>query len=125
MTSVNVLIRRGWAHTVIGVLILVVMLFPLYWMLNVSLQSTGSAIATPWFPVRPSFDGYATAIRDQGGNLLTSLVVSLGPRPMGVRPHPAGMAVPGAGTAPGGSSCQTTATIGGGPRETMAWTRRH
>lgn len=78
MTSVNVLIRRGWAHTVIGVLILVVMLFPLYWMLNVSLQSAGSAIATPWFPVRPSFDGYATAIRDQGGNLLTSLVVSLG-----------------------------------------------
>ena len=42
MTSVNVLIRRGWAHTVIGVLILVVMLFPLYWMLNVSLQSAGS-----------------------------------------------------------------------------------
>ena len=78
MTSANVLIRRGWAHTVIGVLILVVMLFPLYWMLDVSLQSAGSAIATPWFPVRPSFDGYATAIRDQGGNLLTSLVVSLG-----------------------------------------------
>jgi multiple sugar transport system permease protein len=78
VTPVNVLICRGWAHTVIGVLILVVMLFPLYWMLNVSLQSAGSAIATPWFPVRPSFDGYATAIRDQGGNLLTSLVVSLG-----------------------------------------------
>jgi multiple sugar transport system permease protein len=73
-----VLVRRGWAHTVIGLLILVVMLFPVYWMLNVSLQSSGSAVATSWFPVRPTLDGYAEAIRDQGGNLVTSLIVSVG-----------------------------------------------
>lgn len=70
--------NRRLGHTVAGVLILAVMLFPLYWMLNVSLQPSGSAVGTPWIPVQLSFDGYATAIRDQGGNLLTSLVVSLG-----------------------------------------------
>jgi multiple sugar transport system permease protein len=70
--------RRGWGNTTMGVLILAVMLFPLYWMLNVSLQPSGSAVATPWFPVELSFDGYATAVREQGGHLLTSLVVSAG-----------------------------------------------
>jgi multiple sugar transport system permease protein len=70
--------RRGWGSTVIGVLILGVMLFPLYWMLNVSLQPSGGAVATPWIPLEPSFDGYASALRDQGGHLLTSIVVSAG-----------------------------------------------
>ncbi|WP_214401785.1 carbohydrate ABC transporter permease [Pseudonocardia lacus] len=70
--------RRGWGSTLVGVLILAVLLFPLYWMLNVSLQPSGSAVRTPWIPLDLSFDGYATALREQGGNLVTSLVVSLG-----------------------------------------------
>jgi multiple sugar transport system permease protein len=69
---------RGWGSTVIGVLILAVMLFPLYWMLNVSLQSSGGAVRTPWIPLDISFAGYAKAIAEQGRNLITSLVVSLG-----------------------------------------------
>ena len=72
------LVRKRWGHTVVGVLLLGVMLFPLYWMLNVSLQPAESAVATPWFPVELNFEGYASAIRDQGGNLLTSLIVALG-----------------------------------------------
>jgi multiple sugar transport system permease protein len=60
------------------VLILAVMLFPLYWMLNVSLQSSGAAVETPWLPTDISFDGYVTALDDQGRNLVTSLIVSLG-----------------------------------------------
>jgi multiple sugar transport system permease protein len=70
--------KHGWGSTMIGVLILAVMLFPLYWMLNVSLQPSGSAVETPWLPLDLSFDGYATALREQGGNLLTSLVVAAG-----------------------------------------------
>jgi multiple sugar transport system permease protein len=70
--------RRRWGHTVIGVLLLAVMLFPLYWMANVSLRAGASAVSTPWLPLHPSFDGYVTAIRSQGRNLLTSLVVSVG-----------------------------------------------
>jgi multiple sugar transport system permease protein len=71
-------VRRSWGNTLVGVLILAVMLFPVYWMVNVSLQPSGSAVGTPWFPVHLSFDGYATAVREQGGHLATSLVVALG-----------------------------------------------
>jgi len=68
----------GWWRTVTGVIILAVMLFPVYWMINVSLQRGGPAIATPWVPTDISLDGYATALRDQGSNLVTSLVIGLG-----------------------------------------------
>ncbi|MFD1519456.1 carbohydrate ABC transporter permease [Pseudonocardia yunnanensis] len=71
-------VRRTWGNTLVGVLILAVMLFPVYWMVNVSLQPSGSAVSTPWFPLHVSFDGYATAVREQGGHLATSLVVALG-----------------------------------------------
>jgi multiple sugar transport system permease protein len=70
--------RRGWGATVVGVLLLAVMLFPVYWMVNVSLQPSGSAVATPWFPLHLSLHGYATALTQQGGHLLTSLLVAAG-----------------------------------------------
>ena len=70
--------RTGWGNTAAGILILAVLLFPLYWMLNVSLQPGGSAVGTPWLPLHVSFDGYATAISQQGRNLVTSLVVAIG-----------------------------------------------
>ncbi len=70
--------RRSWGNTVAGILILAVMLFPVYWMVNVSLQPSGSAVGTPWLPLHLSFDGYATAVREQGGHLATSLVVAVG-----------------------------------------------
>jgi multiple sugar transport system permease protein len=77
--SMNTITRtHGWGYTAIGVLILAVMLFPLYWMLNVSLQPSGSAVGTPWIPLDLSFDGYATALREQGRNLVTSLIVAVG-----------------------------------------------
>jgi multiple sugar transport system permease protein len=68
----------GIAHTVFGVVILAVLLFPLYWMLNVSLQPSGGAVATPWLPTDISFHGYAKALHDQGGHLLTSLEIAIG-----------------------------------------------
>jgi multiple sugar transport system permease protein len=67
-----------WANTVVGIAILAVLLFPIYWMINVSLQPSGSAVGTPWLPIHPSLRGYSTAIDQQGRNLLTSLVVALG-----------------------------------------------
>ncbi|WP_298803560.1 carbohydrate ABC transporter permease [uncultured Pseudokineococcus sp.] len=70
--------RRSWGSTVAGVALLAVLLFPLYWMLNVSLQPAGSASRTSWFPAQLSFEGYRTAFEQQSGNLVTSLVVSLG-----------------------------------------------
>src|SRR3954447_20593796 len=70
--------RTRWGSTVAGILILAVLLFPLYWMINVSLQPSGSAVGTPWLPLHLSFHGYSTAIGQQGRNLATSLIVALG-----------------------------------------------
>jgi multiple sugar transport system permease protein len=68
----------GLGHTIIGILLLAVFLFPVYWMVNVSLQHSGGAVATPWLPLDFTLDGYSKALRDQGGNLVTSLVISMG-----------------------------------------------
>ena len=69
---------HAWLWSVIGVVVLVVLLFPLYWMINVSLQPGASAVATPWLPLHPSFEGYARAFTQQGHNLVTSIIVALG-----------------------------------------------
>jgi multiple sugar transport system permease protein len=70
--------QGGIGHTIAGVLILAVLLFPVYWMLNVSLQHSSGAVATPWFPTDISLQGYSKALRDQSGHLLTSLLIALG-----------------------------------------------
>ncbi|MFJ7904276.1 carbohydrate ABC transporter permease [Streptomyces sp. NPDC096198] len=70
---------RGWPSTVVGTVLLALMLFPVYWMVNASLQPTGTTLqGGRWFPVHPDLSGYATALCDQGRNLLTSLAVALG-----------------------------------------------
>lgn len=68
----------GWRQTVFGVLILSILLFPVYWMVNVSLQRGGAAAMTPWIPTDITWHGYAKALQDQGGHLLTSLIVASG-----------------------------------------------
>jgi multiple sugar transport system permease protein len=69
----------GWGSTALGVLLLAVMLFPVYWMVNVSLQpGGGGAVATTWLPLHPDLSGYAKAVRDQGSSLVTSLIIALG-----------------------------------------------
>jgi multiple sugar transport system permease protein len=70
--------KGGIGHTIVGVLILAVFLFPVYWMLNVSLQHSSGAVATPWLPTDLSLHGYSKALHDQGGHLLTSLEIALG-----------------------------------------------
>jgi multiple sugar transport system permease protein len=70
--------KGGIGHTIVGVLILAVFLFPVYWMLNVSLQHSSGAVATPWLPTDLSLHGYSKALHDQGGHLVTSLEIALG-----------------------------------------------
>ncbi|WP_328631279.1 carbohydrate ABC transporter permease [Streptomyces sp. NBC_00356] len=69
---------RAWGNTAIGLVLMAFMLFPVYWMVNVSFQPGSAATATDWFPSTFDFDGYAAAVRDQGQNLITSLTVALG-----------------------------------------------
>jgi multiple sugar transport system permease protein len=76
--SVRTRRTRSGIRTAIAIVLLGFMLFPVYWMLNISLQSTGGTLATSFFPTSPSLDGYRTAIEDQGGNLVTSMIISVG-----------------------------------------------
>jgi len=72
-------LRRA-TNTVIGVVILAIMLFPLYWMVNVSLTPS-SELLSPWpslFPVNPTFDGYRSALSSQLPSLITSIGIGLG-----------------------------------------------
>ncbi|GAA1306837.1 sugar ABC transporter permease [Planotetraspora silvatica] len=71
---------RRFATTAAGVLILAVMLFPLYWMVNASLLPSTELVGSEpaWLPIHATFDGYRNALSSQGGHLLTSLYVSLG-----------------------------------------------
>jgi multiple sugar transport system permease protein len=72
--------RRRYGRTIIGIVFLAIMLFPLYWMVNASLQTNAQiARRTPlWLPIGGTLNGYRDALSQEGGHLLTSLVVSLG-----------------------------------------------
>jgi multiple sugar transport system permease protein len=69
---------RGAFHTVVALVLLALMLFPVYWMLNISLQPNGNTLAGTFVPADPTLEGYRTALRDQGRNLVTSLLVAAG-----------------------------------------------
>ena len=72
--------HRSWWKTLIGVGLTGLMLFPLYWMINVSVTQPTDLRRDPpnLFPVNPTFDGYATVISEQLPYLGTSLLVGLG-----------------------------------------------
>jgi len=71
---------RRWLTTALGVVLTAIMLFPLYWMINVSLTQPTELRKDPpnLFPVNPTFDGYARVLSDQLPYLFTSLMVGLG-----------------------------------------------
>ena len=69
---------RSAGYTALGIVFLAIMLFPVYWMINASLQPSGNTLTADIFPFQPSFAGYEKAIADQGPNLVTSLIISLG-----------------------------------------------
>ncbi|MEZ0162687.1 carbohydrate ABC transporter permease [Streptomyces griseorubens] len=70
--------RRRRGSTVAGLLVLAVMLFPLYWMLNTALQPASGLLQVGPVPSGIDLSGFTKALTDQGGNLLTSLLVSVG-----------------------------------------------
>ena len=70
--------RRSYLRTAIAIVLLAIMLFPLYWMVNASLQASGNTLNATLFPTDVSLDGYRVAIQDQGRNLVTSLIIAAG-----------------------------------------------
>ncbi|SOD62382.1 carbohydrate ABC transporter membrane protein 2, CUT1 family [Streptomyces zhaozhouensis] len=67
-----------WGSTVVALLVLAVMLFPVYWMVSTALQPHSSIASADLIPTSPSLDNFRTALDSQGGSLVTSLVVALG-----------------------------------------------
>jgi multiple sugar transport system permease protein len=62
------------------VVLVAIMLFPLYWMINASLQTNGQ-IASPaprWLPIGGTLAGYRDAVGLGAGHLATSVVVAGG-----------------------------------------------
>ncbi|MFJ4715989.1 carbohydrate ABC transporter permease [Streptomyces sp. NPDC088785] len=70
--------RRRWGATVAGVVILCLMLFPLYWMINTALQPESGLLDVSPVPHSLDLSGFSSALGDQGTHLLTSLAVALG-----------------------------------------------
>ncbi|GAA3762281.1 carbohydrate ABC transporter permease [Salinactinospora qingdaonensis] len=71
---------RPWWKTALGVVFTAFMLFPVYWMANVSLTQTDDMRrgSPSWFPATPTFEGYTAALSEQLPALGTSLVVGFG-----------------------------------------------
>jgi len=71
---------RSTAKTLIGILLTALMLFPVYWMLNVSLMHSSDMRRDPPYlvPLHPTFSGYQAVLNDQLPYLATSLAIGIG-----------------------------------------------
>ncbi|MGW7238047.1 carbohydrate ABC transporter permease [Streptomyces sp. NPDC054804] len=67
-------------HTALGLLLTALMLFPVYWMINVSLTPQRDMRKSPpdLLPLHPTFEGYRAVLDDQLPYLGTSLLIGLG-----------------------------------------------
>jgi multiple sugar transport system permease protein len=69
---------KGIPSTILGIVFLAIMIFPVYWMVNTSLQATSGAATATWFPWSPTFTGYRAAFAQQGHNFVSSMIIGLG-----------------------------------------------
>ena len=69
--------RAAW-KTALGLVLTGVMLFPLYWMINVSLTERGAIRDAELYPRAFTLEHYRVVLGDQLPYLRTSLVVGIG-----------------------------------------------
>lgn len=69
--------RPTWHKTLIGVVLTLIMLFPVYWMINISFTERRSIRSGSLWPRDFTLDHYAAVFRDQMPYLATSLVIAL------------------------------------------------
>ena len=69
---------RDLVRTFIGCLIVAIILFPLYWMTNVSLQPRAALLASElrFLPIPPLVDNYVRVLGEQAGAIGTSLFIA-------------------------------------------------
>lgn len=72
--------RRSWWRTSVGILFTALMLFPIYWMVNVSFTSAADMRRDPpnLIPINGTLDGYRAVLQQQLPFLATSLLIGLG-----------------------------------------------
>jgi multiple sugar transport system permease protein len=72
--------RRTWWRTAVGLVVTAVMLFPVYWMVNVSFTRMEDMRRNPpaLLPIDGTLDGYRAVLHQQLPYLGTSLIVGLG-----------------------------------------------
>jgi multiple sugar transport system permease protein len=72
--------RAGWFKTSIGVILTALMLFPVYWMINVSFTKDTDLRKSPpnWFPFHGTLEGYRAVIHQQGPYIATSFGIGIG-----------------------------------------------
>jgi multiple sugar transport system permease protein len=79
MTSTARRRPRGWFWTILTVAILIVYLFPVYWMVSASLQPGANSTDTEWIPSKAAIDGYVDAFENGGlEGLRVSLITAFG-----------------------------------------------
>lgn len=71
-------VRRQWWKTGLGIVFVAIMLFPVYWMINVSLTPRNAIRSGHLFPENPTLDHYVVVLHDQLPYLGTSLMIGLG-----------------------------------------------
>jgi multiple sugar transport system permease protein len=72
--------RTTWWKTALGVVLTALMLFPVYWMVNVSFTRDRDMRKSPpnWFPLHGTTEGYRTVLHEQLPYLGTSFGIGLG-----------------------------------------------
>jgi multiple sugar transport system permease protein len=72
--------RATWWKTGVGLVLVALMLFPVYWMVNVSFTRDRDMRKSPpdWFPVHGTLEGYRAVLDQQLPYLGTSLLVGFG-----------------------------------------------
>lgn len=70
--------HRAWWKTLVGAALTAVMLFPLYWMINVSLTERSAIRDADLYPRAFTLEHYRVALGDQLPYLRTSIVVGIG-----------------------------------------------
>ena len=83
MTALRRLHQRGYSQTLLGVLILALYLFPVYWMLATSLKSARDIFATPpiLVPFPPVLESYIEVVINNPAlhrSVLNSVIISVG-----------------------------------------------
>lgn len=71
---------RAWWKTPLALVLTGIMLFPVYWMVNVSFTQTKDMRADPphWFPWAPTTEGYQAVFHQQLPALAASLLIGFG-----------------------------------------------